>query len=243
MTVFSLTEKIEFPPAFLADFDGLLCVGGDLSSQRILCAYRNGIFPWFSKDEPFLWWSPDPRLVLFPQDIKISKSLRKKIKKNYFKITMDRAFEEVIQACSYTRTMDNQETWLVDEMIEAYICLYKQGYAHSVEAWKAGKLAGGLYGISLGGVFFGESMFSLISDASKTALAALSVYLEKLKFDFIDCQVTTKHLLSMGAVEISRNKFLNMLKSSLKKQDITGKWKFHYNCHGRMTTTNNESLL
>ena len=226
MTVFSLSEKIEFPPAFLADFDGLLCVGGDLSCERILCAYRNGIFPWFSKDEPVLWWSPDPRLVLFPQDIKISKSLKKKIKKKYFKITMDQAFEEVIHACSYTRRENNQETWLVDEMIEAYTSLHKKGYAHSVEAWKDGKLAGGLYGISLGGAFFGESMFTLISDASKTALAALCFYLEKLKFDFIDCQVTTKHLISMGAVEISRIEFLCMLQSSLKRQDITGKWKF-----------------
>ena len=162
--------------------------------------------------------------MLFPQDIKISKSLKKKIKKNYFKITMDLAFEDVIQACSYTRTLHNQETWLVEEMIEAYTCLHKKGYAHSVEAWKDGKLAGGLYGISLGGAFFGESMFTLISDASKTALVALSFYLKDLEFDFIDCQVTTNHLLSMGAVEISRNKFLNMLKFSLKKQDIKGKW-------------------
>ncbi len=226
MTVFRLSEKIVFPPAFLADSDGLLCVGGDLSCERILCAYRNGIFPWFLKDEHFLWWSPDPRLVLFPQDIKISKSLKKKIKKKYFKITMDQAFEEVIHACSYTRRENNQETWLVDDMIEAYTSLHKKGYAHSVEAWKDGKLAGGLYGISLGGAFFGESMFTLISDASKTALAALCFYLEKLKFDFIDCQVTTKHLISMGAVEISRIEFLCMLQSSLKRQDITGKWKF-----------------
>ncbi len=226
MTVFALSEKIEFPPAYLADFSGLLCVGGDLSCERILCAYKNGIFPWFSEDEPVLWWSPDPRLVLFPQDIKISKSLKKKIKKHYFDITLDEAFQEVIHACAFTRTKNNQETWLVDDMIEAYTLLHKNGYAHSVEAWKDGKLAGGLYGISLGGVFFGESMFTLVSDASKTALAALSQYLEKLKFDFIDCQVTTKHLLSMGAVEISRKNFLKKLRLSLKKKDYTGKWKF-----------------
>lgn len=226
MTVFRLSEKIEFPPAFLAGYDGLLCVGGDLSCERILCAYRNGIFPWFSEDEPILWWSPDPRLVLFPGDIKISRSLKKKIKKNYFEITMDSAFEDVIHACAYTRTENNEETWLVDEMIEAYIKLHKNGYAHSVEAWKNGKLAGGLYGISLGGAFFGESMFTKISDASKTALAALSSFLLKLKFDFIDCQVTTEHMLSMGAVEISRDDFLTKLLKSLTKKDITGRWVF-----------------
>ncbi len=226
MVIFRLSEKIEFPPAFLADLDGLLCVGGDLSCERILCAYRNGIFPWFSQGEPILWWSPDPRLVLFPENIKISRSLGKKIKKNYFEITMDNAFEDVIHACAYTRLENDGGTWLVDEMINAYTNLYKNGYAHSVEAWKNGKLAGGLYGLCLGGSFFGESMFTKISDASKTALAALSFHLSKLNFDFIDCQVTTKHMLSMGAIEISRNDFLNKLVKSLKRRDITEKWEF-----------------
>ncbi len=227
MAVFRLSEKIEFPPVFLSEPNGLLCVGGDLSCERLIHAYKNGIFPWFSEDEPILWWSPDPRLVLFPENIKISKSLRKKIRKNYFEFTIDKAFEDVIQACSDTRKIDG--TWLVDKMIKAYISLHKKGYAHSIEVWKDDKLAGGLYGVSLGGCFFGESMFSLVSDASKFALVVLCSNLKEIGFDLIDCQVSSNHLISMGAEEISRYEFLKMLRQSLKKRNYIGKWNFNSN--------------
>lgn len=224
MSVYRLSSKLEFPSPCLAEQNGLLCVGGDLSIERLLLAYSNGIFPWYSDNEPILWWSPDPRLVLYPKKIKISKSLKKKIKHNYFDISFDRAFEDVIYACASTRTKNREETWIGDDMILAYIKLHNEGFAHSVECWKDDKLAGGLYGVSLGRCFFGESMFSYISDASKIALATLSNYLLKLNFDFIDCQVTTDHLISMGGFEISRNTFLNQLKLSLQKPSLTGQW-------------------
>ncbi|MCD4741504.1 MAG: leucyl/phenylalanyl-tRNA--protein transferase [Desulfobacteraceae bacterium] len=226
MSVYKLSSKLEFPPPYLAEPNGLLCIGGDLSTERLLLAYSNGIFPWYSDDEPLLWWSPDPRLVLYPKNIKISRSLNKKIKNHYFKITVDKAFEDVISACSMTRTQNSQETWLVDEMIHAYIKLHKEGFAHSVECWKNDRLAGGLYGISLGGCFFGESMFTYVSDASKIALATLTNHLLNLNFDLIDCQVTTDHLISMGAFEISRKAFLNILEYSLQKPTIAGEWDF-----------------
>jgi leucyl/phenylalanyl-tRNA--protein transferase len=226
MSVFQLSYDLGFPPPYLSEPNGLLCVGGDLSSKRLLLAYANGIFPWYSDDEPILWWSPDPRLVIYPGKIKISKSLKKKLKKNYFKITMDTAFKDVIHACADSRTQKNEETWLLEEMINAYIELYDQGFAHSVECWKGKELAGGLYGISLGRCFFGESMFSYISDASKVALVSLSDYLFNLDFDLIDCQVTSKHLISMGGLEIPRKEFLSILKLSLQKPGIIKKWTY-----------------
>lgn len=227
MPLFRLSERLEFPPAWLARSDGLLCIGGDLSPRRLLLAYENGIFPWFSKDEPFLWWSPDPRLVLFPDDINISKSLSKKIKKNLFAVTVDTAFEQTILSCAKPRKEEG--TWLVEEMIEAYIELHRQGYAHSIETWKQGRLVGGLYGVCLGGSFFGESMFSFESDASKIALVALAGHLKKNRFDLIDCQVTTRHLLSMGAVEVSRNSFLDIIATSVKREDTRNIWQSHIN--------------
>jgi leucyl/phenylalanyl-tRNA---protein transferase len=226
MSVFKLSGNLEFPPPCLAESNGLLCVGGDLSTERLLLAYSSGIFPWYSDNEPILWWSPDPRLVLYPKNIKISKSLKKKLAKHEFKITIDKSFEDVIYACASTRTQNCQETWLVNEMIQAYIKLHNEGFAHSVECWKDDKLAGGLYGISLGGCFFGESMFTYISDASKIALATLSNYLLKLNFDLIDCQVTSEHLISMGGFEISRQDFLDQLNLSLQKPSITGEWNY-----------------
>ncbi|MBF0302622.1 MAG: leucyl/phenylalanyl-tRNA--protein transferase [Desulfamplus sp.] len=227
MPVFMLSNSsIQFPPPHLARYDGLICVGGDLTSQRLIKAYQNGIFPWFSEGDPILWWSPDPRLVLYPDKINISRSLNKKIRKQCFTITMDTAFEEVIVACSQYRGEKRKSTWLVDEMVKAYRDLHKLGYAHSVESWQDGKLAGGLYGVSLGRIFFGESMFSYISDASKVALASLCGYLKQQNFDLIDCQVTSEHLLSMGAEEISRRGFIRQLKSSLKHESIKGKWEF-----------------
>ena len=226
MTVFLLTDKIAFPPAHLASKEGLLAVGGDLSRKRLLHAYRMGIFPWFSHDEPILWWSPDPRLVLYPHEIKISKTLKKIIRKGVFKVTMDTAFAQVITQCAQIRLQNNQGTWIVEDMIHAYCKLHESGFAHSVEAWYQGDLAGGLYGVSLGRCFFGESMFTRISNASNVALVKLVEYLNTLSFDMIDCQLTTQHLLRFGAREIPRVKFLKQLEKSLKASTKKGKWCF-----------------
>ena len=224
MSIFRLSKNLDFPPAWLARSDGLLCIGGDLSPQRLLLAYENGIFPWFSKDEPFLWWSPDPRLILLPENIKISKSLNKKIKKNMYSVTMDTAFEQTILSCAKPRKKEYAGTWIVDEMIDSYTKLHTLGYAHSIETWRENKLVGGLYGVCLGKIFFGESMFSFESDASKIALVALSNHLKNQNFDLIDCQVTTEHLLSMGAIEISRNSFLDIILESVKKTHDRSIW-------------------
>ncbi|MEJ5347842.1 MAG: leucyl/phenylalanyl-tRNA--protein transferase [Desulfosoma sp.] len=216
MTIFSLNEDLVFPPPELADPDGLLAVGGDLSPRRLLLAYRQGIFPWYAPGTPILWWSPDPRLVLFPQELKISHSLRRVLKKGRFRITFDTAFRAVIEACALVRIRKGEETWLVPEMIEAYHRLHRLGAAHSVEAWQDGRLVGGLYGVSLGRVFFGESMFSLVSDASKVALVHLVERLKALDDAFIDCQVTTGHLKRLGAREIPRSEFLKRLQTAAR---------------------------
>ena len=226
MPVFLLTDKIEFPPPHLASKEGLLAIGGDLSRERLLLAYRMGIFPWFSDDEPILWWSPDPRLVLYPNEIKISKTLKKIMKKGLFKVTMDSAFVQVINQCAQIRIQNNQGTWILEDMIDAYCKLHESGFAHSVEAWYQGELAGGLYGVSLGNCFFGESMFTRISNASNVALVTLVEYLNTLSFDIIDCQLTTEHLLRFGAKEIPRAAFLNQLEESLKASTKKGKWCF-----------------
>ncbi len=226
MTVFLLTDKIAFPPPHFASGEGLLAVGGDLSRERLLLAYRMGIFPWFSDHDPILWWSPDPRLVLYPREIKVSKTLKKIIRKGMFKVTMDSAFDRVITQCAQIRLENNQETWIVEDMIDAYCRLHESGFAHSVEAWREGELAGGLYGVSLGRCFFGESMFTRISNASNVALVTLAEYLKKLSFDMIDCQLTTKHLLRFGAREIPRSKFLKQLEASLKAPTKRGKWRY-----------------
>jgi leucyl/phenylalanyl-tRNA--protein transferase len=224
MPLFRLSEKLEFPPAWLARSDGLLCIGGDLSSKRLLLAYEKGIFPWFSENEPLLWWSPDPRLVLFPENIHISKSLKKKIKRSPFDIKIDNAFEETIRSCAFVRKKRDEGTWIMPEMVAAYTKLHRLGYAHSIEAWNDNKLVGGLYGVCIGGSFFGESMFFFESDASKIALVALVNFLKKNNFDLIDCQVTTHHFLDMGAVEISRNSFLDIIQKSVKREDIKKIW-------------------
>jgi leucyl/phenylalanyl-tRNA--protein transferase len=226
MPVFRLSRRIEFPPVQLSREDGLLAVGGDLSVKRLLLAYHMGIFPWYNWDEPVLWWSPDPRLVLFPDDIKISRSLKKSMNKNTFRITMDQAFERVIHACASVRTENGQGTWIGKNMIEAYIRLHREGFAHSVEAWSGDRLAGGLYGVSLGSAFFGESMFSLESNASKTAFATLSSHLTKRDFTLIDCQVKTAYLMSFGAREIPREEFLALLSKALESPTRRGKWEF-----------------
>lgn len=216
MPVFRLTEDLLFPPPALAEKDGLLAMGGDLSRDRILLAYSMGIFPWYSEGSPVLWWSPDPRLVLIPEELKISRSLSQVIKKGVFSVTMDTAFERVIRSCAEINRKGQQGTWITEEMLGAYISLHSAGYAHSLESWQSGDLVGGLYGIALGKAFFGESMFAIKSNASKVAFVTLVQYLKKLNFSFIDCQVTTEHLKSLGAKEVSRKKFLQILKKALE---------------------------
>ncbi len=203
----------------------MLAVGGDLSEKRLLLAYSMGIFPWFSDEDPVMWWSPDPRLVLYPEEIRVSKSLKKIIKKGLFHVTMDMAFEQVITSCAQIRLQNNERTWIVKDMIDAYCKLHESGFAHSVEVWYEGKPAGGLYGVSLGKCFFGESMFTRISNASKVAFVALAEHLEALSFDIIDCQFATEHLIRFGARQIPRNHFLKQLEKSLKKKEVNQAWK------------------
>ena len=229
MPVYLLSDDLIFPSPKLAPQEGLLAVGGDLSQKRLLLAYRKGIFPWYSENEPIMWWSPDPRLVLYPSELKISKSLQKIIKKQLFQVTVDQAFESVIKACAQSRIRMQEGTWIVDDMIAAYCKLHESGLAHSVEAWQGGRLAGGLYGVSLGRCFFGESMFTRISNASKVAFVALVEHLKALDFSLIDCQVSTAHLLSFGAREIPRTRFLSELEKSLESPTIKNKWSFASN--------------
>jgi leucyl/phenylalanyl-tRNA--protein transferase len=221
---FFLSDSLSFPPPHLAGKDGILAVGGDLSVERLLLAYQKGIFPWFSNDDPIIWWSPDPRMVLYPEELKVARSLRKTIRKNIFHVTLDTAFKEVVTACAEIREQSNEGTWIVDDMIAAYTRLYASGFAHSVEVWHKGSLAGGLYGVSLGRCFFGESMFTVVSDASKVALVYLVDLLKSLNFKMIDCQVTTGHLKRLGAREISRSRFLRELKQSMAEPTIKGRW-------------------
>ncbi|MCK5437829.1 MAG: leucyl/phenylalanyl-tRNA--protein transferase [Desulfobulbaceae bacterium] len=224
MPVFQLTESIIFPPPELARSDGLLAIGGDLSEARLLLAYEQGIFPWYSQGEPILWWAPSPRLVLEPNQFRISKRLAREIRKDTFKITMDQAFSEVITECADIRVEQDEGTWITNEMKSAYVRLHGLGYAHSVECWQEGKLAGGLYGVSLGTVFFGESMFSRVSNSSKTALATLARILTEWKFDMIDCQITTSHLLSLGAQQINGREFYTRLQKYVRLPTRRGKW-------------------
>jgi leucyl/phenylalanyl-tRNA--protein transferase len=224
MPIYRLIDDVIFPPPEAADRSGLLAVGGDLSSERLLEAYRLGIFPWYSDDEPILWWSPDPRLVLDLDDFKISRSLRKTLKKETFRVTFDQAFAEVVCACAAVPRDGQRGTWITNDMQEAYVKLHALGYAHSVEAWLADELAGGLYGVSLGKAFFGESMFHRRADASKVALAALVKHLKSWNFQFIDAQMTTAHLLRLGAKELPRRIFLKRLREALRGRSKPGKW-------------------
>jgi leucyl/phenylalanyl-tRNA--protein transferase len=224
MPVFELTADIIFPPPELAEDNGLLAIGGDLSESRLLLAYSMGIFPWYSEDDPLLWWSPDPRLVLFPEELKLSRSLKQTIRKGAFSVTIDTAFEAVVRACAEMHTKKDGGTWITREMIESYARLHRSGYAHSVECWAGDELAGGLYGVSLGSAFFGESMFAKKSNASKVAFAALVRQLKAWNFSLIDCQVTTPHLISLGAREISRAEFMELLEAALGMPTLKGKW-------------------
>ena len=194
----------------LTEPDGLLAVGGCLSTQRIMSAYTQGIFPWYSNADPILWWSPDPRLIIFPEKLHISKSLQKTLRKQTFQVTFDTVFTQVIKACAAPRS-DESGTWLLAEMQQAYSRLHNEGHAHSIEAWYKDELVGGLYGIAVGQVFFGESMFHRKTDASKVAFVTLIQQLSKWGYQLIDCQVHTQHLVSLGAEEISRTHFSSLL--------------------------------
>jgi leucyl/phenylalanyl-tRNA--protein transferase len=215
-----------FPPPdrALTEPDGLLAAGGNLSPRRLLRAYRLGIFPWYSTGQPILWWSPDPRLVLLPESVNVSRSLRKTLKKNQFTITSDIAFAAVIAACAAPRALDSG-TWITLEMHRAYCRLHQLGHAHSIEIWHKNELVGGLYGVAVGQVFFGESMFSAMSDASKVALVALAAQLRRWAFALIDCQVHTEHLARMGAMDIPRTMFLQLLARYCPLPGQDGPWR------------------
>jgi leucyl/phenylalanyl-tRNA--protein transferase len=224
MSLFQLTDEIIFPPPSLADKNGLLAIGGDLQPDRLVAAYRSGIFPWFSPGDPLLWWFVDPRLVIFLTEFKISRRLARDIKQGRFKVTFDRAFARVITSCAQIRREQGEGTWISGQMQDAYCRLHELGYAHSVECWQGDILAGGLYGIALDRIFFGESMFTRVSNGSKVALAALVTRLKVANFHLIDCQMTTHHLLSFGAREISGTEFLDQLKLSIQTTVPGGKW-------------------
>lgn len=215
MPIYRLSKELVFPPPSLGTEEGLLAVGGDLSPERLLLAYCNGIFPWFSKNEPILWWSPDPRFILYPNDIVISHSMKKILKKQTFNVTFDKCFRDVITNCGKLRE-DKEGTWITQDMVEAYCKLHDLGYAHSVEAWYEEKLVGGLYGIAIGKCFFGESMFSTMSNASKAAFITLTQKLIENDFLVIDCQVYTKHLESLGAVNVPREEFLKLIEKGIR---------------------------
>ena len=220
-----LTPETPFPPlgTALTHPNGLLAAGGDLSPQRLIAAYRCGIFPWFNEGDPILWWSPDPRMVLFPPELKISRSLRKTLKKANYTIRADSAFNQVVRACAEPRK-ERQGTWIHDEMIAAYTALHEMGLAHSIETWMEGELVGGLYGVAQGKMFFGESMFSRTTDASKVAFVHLVRHLERRGFKMIDCQMKTAHLASFGAREISREEFSLKLKELVNYPERVDKW-------------------
>lgn len=216
-----------FPPLdhALKQPNGLLAAGGDLSAARLLAAYRLGIFPWYSRGEPILWWSPDPRMVLYPRELKISRSLGKTLRRGNYEIRVDSKFREVIRACASPRA-GQDGTWITDEMVEAYVALHRLGHAHSVETWRDGELVGGLYGIAIGSAFFGESMFARATDASKIALVHLVRQLERWQFGIIDCQMRTSHLASLGAREIARGVFSRALEQLVNYPKVPGNWTF-----------------
>ena len=209
--MYRLADALLFPSPEQASAEGIVAVGGDLQPERVMLAYRKGIFPWFESDDFLLWWSPDPRMVLFPDQLKISKSMRTVLRKKQFEVTFNKAFDQVVEACAKVKRFGQNGTWITPGLMEVYSTLHTQGHAHSVEVWEEGSLVGGLYGIDLGTVFCGESMFSKSSNASKVALIFLVKELRKNKYQLIDCQVPTQHLASMGAEPISRTEFLTFL--------------------------------
>lgn len=223
------TERIEFPPVSQATREGIVAMGGNLSPGVLLSAYSQGIFPWFSENEPILWWSPDPRFVLFPANIHISKSMRKLLSQERYTTTFDADFERAITECSTMERPGQNGTWITDGMISSYIELHELGYAHSIEVWEGETLAGGLYGVSLGSCFFGESMFSRLPNSSKAALAVLCTALVQAEFDVVDCQVYTPHLETMGAELIPREQFLALLQIGIQSPTLRGDWGVWFN--------------
>ncbi len=221
-----LESSGSFPPLELAlsEPNGLLCAGGDLSPQRLIQAYRQGIFPWYAKGEPILWWSPDPRMVLVPSEFRISRSLRKILRSGNYEVRLDHDFPAVIRACAHTRRKGQDGTWITAEMQAAYGTLHELGFAHSVETWVDDKLVGGLYGLAIGKMFYGESMFAHATDASKIALAHLTRFLDEQGFGLIDCQMNTAHLASLGGREIPRREFISHLQALTKTPPLSGRW-------------------
>ncbi len=226
MSTFFLGREPVFPHPSLADPDGLLAIGGDLSVTRLCSAYSKGIFPWYGPGSPILWWCPEPRLLLYPDQIHISKSLRRVLNSCRFSISADRAFERVIENCAVAPRQEGDGTWLVPEMIDAYIRLHESGMAHSFESWRNSSLVGGIYGVAVGKVFFGESMFYLEPDASKVALVHLIRFLGANNYRFMDCQQTTRHMLRFGACEVPKKKFLNELEMAVVEKGVKGKWQY-----------------
>ena len=224
MPVFELPQEVLFPNPNDAEPEGVLAFGGDLSPERLLVAYSLGIFPWYNEDEPILWWSLDPRLICFPDEAKFSKSLMQQIRKKEFTISIDTNFRNVIENCAFVRRKQENGTWIRPEIIEAYCQLHELGFAHSFEVYKENKLVGGLYGVSIGGMFSGESMFHTQTNASKIAFYYLIQTAKQLQFDFIDCQQVTDHLQTLGAKPMPRTEFLDRLQKSIQKKTYRGKW-------------------
>ena len=224
MPVYQLTEELVFPNPEWSNPEGLLAVGGDLGLKRLLLAYQLGIFPWYSDDSPILWWSPPQRCVIDPDGFHVSRSLRRLLRQERFAVTFDRAFEEVVYACAETRLRSGEGTWITPDMLRAYCALHEAGFAHSAEVWDAGELVGGIYGVSLGRAFFGESMFKRVANASKVAFCRLTQQLHKWQFQLIDCQMTNPHLQRLGAYEISRATFLQRLVQAQQFPTRRGKW-------------------
>ena len=219
-----IDKKLHFPPVRLADQSGVLAVGGDLKPERIMLAYQKGVFPWFADEGPVLWWAPDPRFVLFPQDFKMSKSTRRLLRKNVFQVTFDTCFERVINECQNIQRPGQDGTWISDDLKKSFIQIHENGFAHSVEVWKDGDLVGGLYGTSLGGMYFGESMFSKVSNASKIGFVTLVPKLIERGIKLIDCQVYTEYLEQFGARHIPRESFMHNLEVLLDFDTLKGKW-------------------
>jgi leucyl/phenylalanyl-tRNA--protein transferase len=219
-----IDDDTPFPPVDSADSHGILALGGELTVDRLLTAYSSAIFPWYEEDQPVIWWSPDPRFVLFPGEISVSKSMRQILRRNIFSITYDRAFRQVISSCADSPRRHERGTWITAEMINAYCTLHEAGYAHSAEAWQNKTLVGGLYGVSLGSVFFGESMFTLVSNASKAAFITLAGDLSRHGFTLIDSQIHNDHMESLGGIEIPRQRYLELLADGLKNDTVRGNW-------------------
>ncbi len=237
MHVFLLGKSFDFPDPEFADSHGLLAIGGDLRPERLLVAYKKGIFPWYGENEPILWWSPDPRLVLYPEELITTKRLERTIRQGKFIITIDKAFRDVITFCAQVRIESGEGTWLNMDLINSFCELYNQGYAHSVEAWnKKGELVGGLYGMAIGSIFFGESMFFKERDASKVAFVTMVRKLKPLGLKLIDCQVPTRHLMSFGARLIPRRQFLSMLRLRIKDPDVFKTFKENKKSHKKLVS-------